>query len=139
MPRLLIIDDDDRLRPLLGIVLRRGGHHVAEARDGDEALRRCAVEPFDAALCDLIMPGREGLETIRELRRKYPTMPVIAMSGGMGIAGLDPLRIAALLGASQTLAKPFRIDQLLEALALVLSAAPAEPRKALPATIALEA
>jgi len=70
------------------------------------------------ALCDLIVP-------------------VIATSGGMGPAGIDPLRIASLLGAGQALAKPFRIDQLLESLPVVLSAAPAEPRKALPGSVAL--
>ena len=83
------------------------------------------------------MPGREGLETIRELRRKHPTMSVIAMSGGLGIAGLDPLRIAALLGASHTLAKPFRIDELLGALSDVLSASVSAPRKSLPGSVAL--
>ena len=64
MARILIIDDEDRLHSLLGIVLCRSGHHPAEARDGDEALRHCAAEPFDAALCDLIVLTKH--EHIRE-------------------------------------------------------------------------
>ena len=125
MARILIVDDDERLRPLMNLVLQHGGHTTAEARDGDEALRRCAAESFDAVLCDVLMPGREGLETIRELRRTWPAMPVIAISGGLIVPALDPLRLAARLGACRTIAKPFRMNQLLAVVAEVLEEQPA--------------
>src|SRR5262249_6322717 len=121
MKRILIIEDDDGLRPLLRLVLQREGYETEEAREGDEGLRLCAARPFDLVLCDVLMPGREGLETIRDLRKLYPPPRVIAMSGGLGLPSMDPLRVASLLGACRTVAKPFRIDRLLQVVADALA------------------
>jgi CheY-like chemotaxis protein len=121
MARILIIEDDDALRPLLSLVLQRDGHDVAEAREGGQGLRLAAAEEFDLVLCDVIMPVRDGLETIRELRKTQPHLPVIAMSGGMGLPCMDPLRIASLMGARRTIAKPFRVEQLLQVVTAALN------------------
>jgi len=130
MARILIIEDDDGLRPLLRLMLQREGYETAEAREGDEGLRLCAAAPFDLVLCDILMPGREGLETITELRKEHPATRVIAMSGGLGLSGMDPLRIASLLGACRTIAKPFRMDRLLRVVADALAEPPSTPTSA---------
>jgi DNA-binding NtrC family response regulator len=132
MAHILIIDDDNRLRQLLRLILGRSGHTTVEACDGDAALSACASEQFDLALCDILMPGREGLETIRELRQRFPNLRVIAMSGGLGSLSMDPLRIATFLGACRTLPKPFRIEQLLTLVNEALTSSPLPDRTPLP-------
>src|SRR5262245_42860859 len=131
MAHILIIDDDTRLRQLLRLILGRSGHTTVEACDGDAALSACASERFELALCDIVMPGREGLETIRELRQRFPNLRVIAMSG-MGSLSMDPLRIASFLGACRTLPKPFRIEQLLTLVNEALSNSTLPDRTPLP-------
>jgi CheY-like chemotaxis protein len=112
--RILIIDDDGGVRAVLRATLELEGHQVAEAHDGDEAVRAARRGEFDLALCDLFMPGTDGMETIRELRRESPALPVIAMSGG-GFGGrLDLLPAAAMIGAAATLVKPFSRQTLRE-------------------------
>lgn len=128
MARILVIDDDDSLRSLLLLLLRRGGHEATEAHEGEEGLRLCATQSFDLVLCDILMPGREGLETIRDLRKDHPTTKVIAMSGGLGLTGMDPLRVAVLLGACRTIAKPFGTEQLLRTVAEALAGSPSGQR-----------
>jgi CheY-like chemotaxis protein len=107
------------LRSLLRLQLEAGGHEVLEAPDGLAGLRLHQERPTDVILCDLLMPEKEGLETIRELRRAAPAR-VVAMSGdGPPLAALDPaglLRTARLLGADAALAKPFSGLELLLAL-----------------------
>jgi YesN/AraC family two-component response regulator len=92
-------------------------HHVTEARNGTEALRLCAAEPPEVVLTDLIMPEKEGLETIAEIRRQFPELKVIAMSGGGRGQADDYLRIARRLGAVQTLSKPFSTSEMAAAIA----------------------
>ena len=115
MPRILIIDDDEGLRRILGQILVRAGHVVTEAVDGCEGLKSFRKEPVDLVVCDLIMPDKEGLETISVLRKEFPAVKIIAISGGARVTGYDFLPAASGLGANVALAKPFTREQILEA------------------------
>jgi CheY-like chemotaxis protein len=85
---------------------------VVVARDGGEALKKIRERRFDLMLTDLVMPEREGLETIRTLRKERPDLKIVAVSGAFGGTFLD---VAQLLGADATLLKPVSPDQLLAA------------------------
>ena len=115
MASILVIDDEDSLRAALRRNLQKAGYHVIEANEGRQGLQRLASFPVDLVLIDIFMPGKEGLETIRELRRSYPNIPVIAMSGGGSKGMADVLCVATILGARRTLLKPFTGQELIEA------------------------
>ena len=114
VPRILIIDDDEGLRRVLGQILVRAGYVVTEAVNGCEGLRSFRKEPVDLVVCDLIMPDKEGLETISVLRKEFPAVKIIAISGGARVTGYDFLPAASGLGANVALAKPFTREQILE-------------------------
>src|SRR4051812_35399567 len=120
MARILLVDDDDLLRNALRLTLGKMGHHVHEARNGNEALRLFAAEPPDLVLTDIIMPEKEGLETILELKRLHPTVKIIAMSGGGRATDIDYLKIARQMGVARTLHKPFSSDAMATAIAEVI-------------------
>jgi CheY-like chemotaxis protein len=101
--------------------LEQAGHQVAEAPNGNEGLRLCQQLNPDLIVTDIIMPEKEGLETIMELRRDFPLVKVIAISGGgQTMAGSTCLHLAKRLGAAKTLAKPFSKQELLAAVREVL-------------------
>lgn len=120
MPRILLVDDDDTFRKALRMSLARMGHDVVEARDGKEAVRLIREDPPDVMITDLVMPEKEGLETIDEVRRQYPDLKIIAMSGGGRVNGSDYLKIARAMGADRVLAKPFSVDEIAASLAELL-------------------
>lgn len=115
MARILIIDDEDQARRMLHQVLERAGYEVVVARDGSEGLERFRADPTDLIITDILMPEKEGLETIMDLRREFPEAKIIAMSGGGRAGNLDFLEIAGVLGAQRTLHKPFKLQEMLEA------------------------
>jgi DNA-binding response OmpR family regulator len=123
MARILIIDDDDALRAVLAQNLVHAGHEVLQAADGREGVNLFHTKSADVVLTDLVMPGQEGVETIIQLRRELPSLPIIAMSGGMPRSKFY-LGLAAKLGAQRTLAKPFTSAELLRAIAEVLPPPP---------------
>jgi CheY-like chemotaxis protein len=104
---ILVAEDDAQLRLALQHILNREGHTVTEAADGDIALRKIAEKSFDLVLMDIIMPNREGIETILEIRRRQPRLKIIAMSGGARFHAFDPLKLARDCGANFVIAKPF--------------------------------
>lgn len=118
MSRILLIDDDDALRKMLRLTLLQLGHSVIEARNGREGLEAHAHHPIDVVLTDIIMPEKEGLETIMELRRGQTPARIVAMCGGGRIDAQDCLALARRLGAQSVLEKPFTIEQMEEALAV---------------------
>ena len=124
MARILVIDDDEALLTTLKELLAIAGHAVVTASDGLEGAKLFRAEPFDVIITDLIMPNREGLETIITLHREFPAVGVIAMSGGIA-RSKTYLAIAARLGAHRTLAKPFTTQQLNDAIADTLALRPA--------------
>ena len=115
MPNILIIDDD---KQLLGILQSFFGSHscgVYTAQNGAEGLRQIGQNPVDVVITDIIMPEKEGLETIQEFRRDYPDAKIIAMSGGGRVGTEDYLRVAELHGAGHVFKKPFRLAHMLSA------------------------
>ena len=122
MANILLVDDDAPLVKVQSELLRRAGHTVSVAGNGKEAMDLVADNDFDLVITDLIMPEKEGIETILELRRKAPKIKIVAMSGGGAWADTrDSLAMARQLGASLTLAKPFSGEELIAAVAQALS------------------
>jgi DNA-binding response OmpR family regulator len=78
---VLIVDDDSVVRTMLERLLRLEGFQVSVANDGDEALKQCETQSPDLVLLDYNLPGRNGLEVLRELRRRCPKLKVIMLSG----------------------------------------------------------
>jgi len=115
MARILVVDDDPQIRELLRQLFEHSGYEVAEASDGEEALKRHNESPADLVVNDLIMPGKEGMETIIEFRHNSPGVKIVAITGaGCGrIEGY--LYTAKKLGAHRTLAKPFDLMEMLKA------------------------
>ena len=83
MSTILIIDDDTQILAVYRAMLEREGHRVIESSDGLSGLEICRTEPVDLVVTDIIMPGKEGLETILELRQEFPELGIIAVSGGL--------------------------------------------------------
>jgi DNA-binding NtrC family response regulator len=121
MAHILVIDDDDALREVVTMALEQKGHRVTAAENGKVGVARFQTDPADVVLTDILMPEQEGVETIMQLRKRYPELKIIAMSGG-GPRSAVYLQICARLGA-RTLAKPFSITDLDQAIAEVITPA----------------
>jgi DNA-binding response OmpR family regulator len=121
MAKILLVDDNDDFREQSSQLLRLAGYMVTTAVNGNEALRLVQDDVFDLVITDLIMPEKEGIETIVKMRKQIPTLKIIAISGGGLIAPENYLVLARKLGAAQTLAKPFSGEELLGAVASVLA------------------
>ncbi|KAA3619493.1 MAG: response regulator [Calditrichaeota bacterium] len=115
MQRIMIIDDEADIRGMLKKMLEREEYEVIVSSNGKEGLELFSKEPTDLVITDIVMPEKEGIETITELKKHYRDVKIIAMSGG-GNAGVENyLRMAKAFGANRTLAKPFQRIQLLTA------------------------
>src|SRR6266852_6483191 len=112
MARILVIDDDTELRALLRLALEMAGHQVLEASDGRQGIKAFSQQAADLILCDIILADKEGLETIRELRRRFPDVKIVAMSGGAFGGKWDFLPLAMKFGAARILKKPFDVGAL---------------------------
>ncbi len=123
MSRILVIDDDERVRDTLRLILTGAGHQVALARDGRVGLEAFSQLNPDLVITDILMPDKEGIETIADLRQRAAHVPIIAMSGGGRIGNMDFLAAAQHFGADRTFAKPFEPDQVLDAVSELLAAA----------------
>jgi len=117
-PRVLVIDDDAELRSTLGETLTAAGYTVLLAADGDEAAPYFENIPPDVVVTDIFMPNKDGLDVIVDLRKAFPWVRVIAMSGNPSKENL--LHTASLIGAVETIAKPFLPNRLLTAVRTVL-------------------
>jgi len=116
MKRILVIDDDVQVRQLLKLVLEQAGYEVLDAGDGNEGVKLFRADPTDLVITDIIMPEKEGIEIIRELQHDFPTVKIIAISGGGRISGEDYLKTARRFGVEHTFTKPFEREALLEAI-----------------------
>ena len=120
MRHVLVIDDNEDLRELIQLVLERAGYSVALAPDGEAGLRAQRARPADVVITDIFMPNQDGLETIAALRRDYPAVKVVAMSGGgTKVKGEGTLLTAREIGAHCVLPKPFENEALLQAVRMV--------------------
>ncbi|PKL39106.1 MAG: response regulator [Spirochaetae bacterium HGW-Spirochaetae-1] len=113
MKRILIIDDDEDIRTILQEVISLSGYEALTAEDGTEGIDMQRNKPFDLIITDIIMSGKEGIETILELKKEYADLKIIAMSGGGRISGADYLTVAGRIGADGTMAKPFNNKDLM--------------------------
>lgn len=113
MAKILVIDDEEMARYTVMKILHSAGYEVTEAENGDLGLRRLGSQPADLVITDIIMPEKEGIGTILELKQNYPDVKIIAMSGGGRTVNLDYLGKAQKLGANAAIAKPFTKDELL--------------------------
>ena len=111
MPRILLIDDDENVRTVLALTLKSKGYEVIQAENGRVGVRKFRESPTDLVITDLIMPEKEGLETIQDIRREFPGTRIIAMSGGSPNMRFDFLQIAQAMGALRTLQKPFTMEE----------------------------
>jgi DNA-binding response OmpR family regulator len=117
MARILVVDDDDVARLLVGELLETGGYGVAYAADGDTALALYREQPFAAVVLDVVMPGLSGLDTLRALRELDTDVRVIMVSGARDA----DLMLARDLGAIATLPKPIDHAELLGAIRSVIA------------------
>jgi CheY-like chemotaxis protein len=115
MARILIVDDDPAVRSTLRKIFRNEPYEILEACNGIEALQSCRQNPVDVMITDVVMPDKEGIETIIELRRDFENIKIIAISGG-GKRRVDIyLSMAKSLGADYVFNKPVPIGDLLDA------------------------
>ena len=108
--RILIIDDDLAVRDTLIAILEDRGYEVITAVNGQQGLAVFRRELPDLLVTDIVMPVKEGLQTIREIREERPDMKIIAISGGSRTERHDFLEIARQLGAWDVIVKPFDVD-----------------------------
>ncbi len=126
MARVLVIDDSPTVREMARLALEPAGHEVLQAADGRVGVDIQRVLSCDVVITDLLMPEKEGLETILELRREWPQLKIIAVSGGSAVLNkMDLLQAARSFGAAQTISKPFTARQLIDSVAQAVS--PTEP------------
>ncbi len=110
MASILIIDDDPQIGDLLKRLLEDEGHRVDTAMNGIEGISHYRTHQSDLVILDILMPEKEGLETIVELRRDFPGVKIIAMSAGNARAKVNLLDLARRLGAQHSLLKPFDLQ-----------------------------
>jgi DNA-binding response OmpR family regulator len=107
MIRVLLIDDDLAFRRALAKHLERAGYDVLQASDGDTGIRECQRHAVDVVVVDIFMPRQGGLQTIGGLRREWPGVKIVAMSGVKSAGSLDVEKHALALGADRFVSKPF--------------------------------
>ena len=126
MARILIIDDEPQIRSMLTLMLERDGYEVVEAPDGVEGIKVYRQNPADLIITDLIMPNKDGIGMIIDLKKEFPDIKIIAMSGG-GLNKPDGyLKGAKKLGAACTLTKPIDREKMLRAVKNIIKGTPSE-------------
>lgn len=118
--KILIIDDDDLIRLACKNILKKSGFETIEARNGNGGVAMFRGEHPDVVITDILMPDKEGLETISEIRAINMHAKIIAMSGGGNTQNMSFLQLAERMGANRLLSKPFKPDDLLAAVRDVL-------------------
>ena len=121
MSHILVIDDDIDLRVIFQEALRAEGYKVSVAGDGAQGIALQRKQPASLLITDMFMPNKEGLETIRDFREEFPSVPIIAISGGGRLKTGGSLFTAKELGAAVILQKPFEMSDLLRSVAAVLN------------------
>jgi len=122
LARILVIDDDPDVRGSLTKILTRAGYEVVTAADGAAGIELQHHEPADVIITDIFMPGLDGLQTIRQLKKEGSGVRIIAVSGGDRTGTVDLKEHARLMGAFKVLAKPFEMHDVLAAVQEALGA-----------------
>jgi len=121
MAQVLVVDDDDQILRLITDIMQRDGHDVVQAHDGDLASRLFTEQPADIVITDLLMPNKEGLELIQEIRDLHPEVKIIAYSGGGQMQPEAYLEFARGMGADRVFTKPIPIADLRAAVSELLA------------------
>ncbi|MDD3472218.1 MAG: response regulator [Syntrophaceae bacterium] len=116
MARILVVDDEPEVLLLLSDILESGGYEVVKATNGVEGLREYQKGGVDLIVTDIIMPDKEGLESIMDYKQINPEVKIIAISGGARIGPHTYLKMAEKFGARKVFSKPFRNKELLDAI-----------------------
>jgi len=119
--RILIIDDEQIVLEVLCKILQLEGYEVVTAASGDEGIELFGQKSFDLVITDMVMPGKDGLQTILALRQEDPGLAVVAMSGGGTISKERYLAVAGYLDGIVTITKPFSLESITKAVAELLS------------------
>ena len=120
MARIIVIDDQEPIRRVVRRALEKEGHEVLEASDGEIGERLLERSPADVVITDIFMPGQDGILTLRQIRKRFPAVKVIVMSGGDSTGMMDLRRDAELLGAVKSLPKPFNARDIVDVVRAVL-------------------
>jgi DNA-binding response OmpR family regulator len=128
MAKILVLDDEPSILLMIRKMLEKAGYEVSTASNGKEGMKLFEQEKPELVITDIIMPEKEGLETIFELRRMHPELKIIAISGGGRISPDGYLPGAKLLGANMVFQKPLVPKEFLAAVASLLDLPPKERR-----------
>ena len=113
---IIVVDDEEQIRIMLRRMLEKEGYIIREASNGDIALKLQKEDPADLIITDIIMPDKEGIGTILELKNRYPDIKIFAMSGGGKNSPDHYLRMAKGFGVNKVFRKPFTREELLSAI-----------------------
>jgi DNA-binding response OmpR family regulator len=115
MTKILIVEDDQQLREMLKQLLEGESFEVIDSGDGEEAIKTLHENEVDLMITDIIMPEKDGVSLVRDLRKQFPDLKIIAISGGSRhIDPQNPLKIVEKMGVDRTLTKPFKLSELLD-------------------------
>jgi DNA-binding response OmpR family regulator len=121
MKKILVIDDEKSIRKMLKIVLEKNNYKVFTAQDGNKGIQQFKDQKPDLIIIDLIMPEKEGLETIGEIKELNTSVKIIAISGGGTVDPTTYLMLAKNMGAHKTISKPIDNAALLSDVSTLLS------------------
>ncbi len=127
MKKILLVDDEEAIRTMVRAVLNTDTRSFSEASNGDEAQALLGAESFDLVISDVIMPDCDGIELVMAIRRKFPRIPVVVMSGGGRVNASLYLDLAEKLGALSVFEKPFNTTELRRAVSRILGDAEPTP------------
>ena len=122
MARILVIDDQEPIRRVVRRALEQDGHEVFDASDGEVGMEILESHSFDIVITDIFMPGQDGIVTLRQIRKRFPAVKVIVISGGDSTGMMDLRQDAELLGAVKSLQKPFNAREIVDLVRSVLGA-----------------
>lgn len=121
MKTILLIDDETDILQLLQRILEKSGYNVLTAENGKMADRLLDQHTFDLVITDIIMPDKDGMEVIFQLKQTSPSIKIIAISGGGKLAPEGYLKMAEIAGADAIIQKPFESSYLLQVVNNLLS------------------
>ena len=121
MPLILVIDDEAGVREFVRIALEKAGFEVKEAAGGEEGINFIRKNPVDLVITDIVMPDKGGIEILIDLRRDFPNLKAIVMSGKVNTESDSFQQLVKHFGAAYILQKPFEIKELLKAVQDVLN------------------
>ena len=119
--KILLVEDDEVFHAVIAPALRKQGHEVTSALSGDEALEKIKTEKFELILVDILMPSKDGIDTIQEIRDTNVDVKIIAISAGGKVGHSSFLELAQTVGANACLEKPFTPPVLFEKIQEVMN------------------